>query len=121
MSWEKIYLTRNYGFHKKKVLNYTDLYIKIKYICTTWMEYIYEGETKNQKYLRRKSGSTIPRWGLLGHVQMFEEKDRTDTSLTKIYAKGKGSLTTWNDEGKIDVSSEGPSSALTFYLLTFYC
>ena len=24
------------------------------------------------------------------------------------YAKGKGSLTAWNDKGKIDVSSEGP-------------
>ena len=29
----------------------------------------------------------------------------------QIYAKDKGSLTTWNDKGKIDVSSEGPSSA----------
>ena len=27
--------------------------------------------------------------------------------------KGKGSLTTWNDKGKIDVSSEGPSSGVS--------
>ena len=33
----------------------------------------------------------------------------------KLYTKGKGSLTTWNDKEKIDVSSEGPSKPqLTF-------
>ena len=30
-----------------------------------------------------------------------------------LYAKGEGSLTTWNDEGKIDVSSEGPLSGVS--------
>ena len=29
------------------------------------------------------------------------------------YAKGKGSLTTWNDKAKFDVSSEGPSSGVS--------
>ena len=29
-----------------------------------------------------------------------------------MFAKGKGSLTTRNDKGKIDVSSEGPSSGV---------
>ena len=35
-----------------------------------------------------------------------------------MYAKGKGSLTTRNDKGKIDVSSEGPSSGVSSGLPT---
>ena len=30
----------------------------------------------------------------------------------KTDSEGEGSLTTWSDKGKIDVSSEGPSKAL---------
>ena len=33
--------------------------------------------------------------------------------LNQMNAKGKGSLTTRNDKGKIDVSSEGPSSGVS--------
>ena len=34
-------------------------------------------------------------------------------NLLGYYAKGKGSLTSWNDKGKIDVSSEGTSSRVS--------
>ena len=33
----------------------------------------------------------------------------------QIYAKGIGSFPTWNDKGKFDVSSEGPSSGRNFH------
>ena len=35
------------------------------------------------------------------------------TSNVVFFMKGKSSFTTWNDKGKIDVSSEGPSSGVS--------
>ena len=52
-------------------------------------------------------------WVFFLHLDHFHYLIRWTTKRKKVdvycYAKGKGSLTTWNDKGKIDVSSEGPS------------
>ena len=49
----------------------------------------------------------------LGLREMAIKSKENTLLLLLWYAKGKGSLTTWNDKAKIDVSSEGPSSGVS--------